>query len=108
VLEKNVTPENAVITIDPQHVSGRLRTTLHIVKISWCSSSTRCDLLQLRVVVKKDGADVVVLDKPLFDEVVVDQCTVKHFATKVSRQSWPWARLPRPISLCVAWRCSSR
>lgn len=29
------------------------------------------------------GEEVVVLDKPLYDEVVVEECSTKFFATKV-------------------------
>lgn len=36
--------------------------------------------------VRRGGEEVVVLDKPLYDEVAVQDCKTKFFATKVRRQ----------------------
>lgn len=80
ILQKNLKPEDTQIDIEPR---------------------------KLKVVVKKDGADVVVFDKPLYDEVVVEECGPKFFATKVEiklkkAQPYHWGDLEGSAATAAA------
>jgi hypothetical protein len=89
ILQKNLKPEDTQIDIEPRQVriSGQPPSQGGVdgeLTVLWLRFAVLCCFadLQLKVVVKKDGADVVVFDKPLYDEVVVEECGPKFFATK--------------------------